>query len=157
MLRFSKGMIPRGSLSWREKHRKTTHYTTHYATDNCFNITQGFEFVLVTNFNASMAPQATKTDATVEFSQSWHTDTKTYCGVFKVIQAVVCKDEPSPFPGLHPSPWNTRTVTSLRERRTTGTWEVQLEGIVVHNLFACLQLVRLIVANFTTTYLQQCC
>lgn len=28
---------------------------------------------------------------------------RTHCGVFKVVQTVVCEDEPSPLPGLHSS------------------------------------------------------
>ena len=43
-------------------------------------------------------------------------DTNTYCGVLKVIKAVVCENKPSPFPGFHSSPWNKRRQI-MSERR----------------------------------------
>lgn len=45
----------------------------------------------------------------------WWRWTNTYCGVLKVIKAVVCEDEPSAFPGFHTSSWNSRAQQSWEE------------------------------------------
>lgn len=59
------------------------------------------------------APEEPSSDS-VKFTQMLPVDTNTYCGVFKVIKAVVCENKPSPFPGFHSSPWNKRAWRWVR-------------------------------------------
>ena len=83
MLRFSRGMMPRGSLSYRTETRLVQLHDVHA-------------------FSSSVQLYIPQPSAFVGHTAPLHRDT--HRGVLKVVEAVVREDEPSPFPGLHPAP-----------------------------------------------------
>lgn len=76
MLRFSSGMIPLGSLSWAN-----IKYVNDRGLHTGNNRKRASGFFTVTEKLSC-----------------------THCGVLKVVQTVVCEDEPPPLPGFDSSP-----------------------------------------------------
>ncbi len=96
MLRFSSGMIPLGSLSWEN---------IKYVSDGALH----------TGNNGKSSSLFAVTEKL----------SCTHCGVLKVVQTVVCEDEPPPLPGFNSSPCGAniqRQRGSAREKaRETST------------------------------------